>query len=68
MRSIELFNGEEIRLHDDNDAAVGELVRDNIVVATGRFATAAARQRWIDAVIERAAKNNPRAMCVNCGD
>lgn len=67
-KTIELFNGETIRMTTEGAAARGELVRDGIVVASARFANAAALSRWADSVIERAARSSPRAICVNCED
>jgi hypothetical protein len=66
--TIEIFNGETIRLALTGGAVIGELIREGAVVASARFTTATAARRWADAVIERAARSSPRAICVNCED
>jgi len=66
--TIELCSGETIRMTTIGDEMLGELIRDGAVVASGRFANAAALRRWADAMIERAARSSPRAICVNCED
>jgi hypothetical protein len=60
---IELWNGEEIRIEPTGEA---RLFRDGAVAACGRFSSVAAAQRWADAILDRAAKRSPRAMCLNC--
>jgi hypothetical protein len=65
---IELFNGETIRMTTADAAARGELIRDGVVVASACFANAGALRRWADALIERAARSSPRAICLNCED
>jgi len=65
---IELFNGETIRLTPAPGGINGELTREGTVVAAGRFASEAAARCWADAIIRRAARSSPRAVCVNCED
>ncbi len=60
---IEIWNGEEIRIHATGAA---ELFRDGTLVASPRFTSIVAAQKWADAILERAAKSSPRAICINC--
>jgi len=66
--TIDLFNGETIRMIPASGAVRGELLREGRVIASACFASETAARRWADAVIARAARSSPRAICVNCDD
>ena len=66
--TIELFNGDTIRMIPAGGSVRGELLREGRVVASASFASGTAARRWADAVIARAARSSPRAICVNCDD
>lgn len=66
--TIDLFNGETVRMIPTGEAVRGELLREGRVVASASFASETAARRWADAVIARAARSSPRAICANCED
>ncbi len=59
--TVELRNGETLRM-----TTLGELIREGVVVASVDLASVAGLRCRADAIVERAARCSPHAVCVNC--